>query len=364
MKRLCSAATFAAVALSSVAAFAQVPTTGNAMKMVPVKDQVDMELLTWNEIHDKIHKEGKTTVVIANGGTEQRGPQDVLGGHTIMGHNKGVEVAKKLGNALAAYTVPFSLASGDDVHNGGAGLSSDLFKAVNVAEIDNMVKNGFKYIFIMGDHGGGQAEMKEVAAYEDKKYASQGVRVAYISDFYSKSHDDFDEYSYEHHIPIASHAGVPDTSEMMYWEPVKGMYVRDVYKTVPFDPGPSAEEWKKQQEARKTAAANPQANGGQRGGRGGGRGAQAAPAMDPNTPIWVAIQGPQGQRGAGGDGEGGGRGGRGADPNAPPRVNNGITGDPHLSTKALGKIVVDITVNNAVNEIHKYMDMWKSGNNQ
>src|SRR5439155_18123455 len=166
------ATTLAVLALCAASGFAQVPTTGNAMKMVPVKDQVDMELLTWNEIHDKIHKESKTTVIIANGGTEQRGPQDVLGGHTIMGHNKGVELAKKLGNALAGYTMPFSMASGDDVHNGGAGFSSDLFKAVNVAEIDNMVKNGFKNIFVMGDHGGGQAEMKDVAAFEDKKYAS------------------------------------------------------------------------------------------------------------------------------------------------------------------------------------------------
>src|SRR5437773_7720118 len=115
----------AALVLCSALGFAQVPTTSNAMKFVPVKDQVDMELLTWNEIHDKIHKEGKTTVIIVNGGTEQRGLQAVLGGHTIMGHNKGVEIAKKLGNALSGYTVPFSLASGDPVHPGGAGLSSD-----------------------------------------------------------------------------------------------------------------------------------------------------------------------------------------------------------------------------------------------
>jgi creatinine amidohydrolase/Fe(II)-dependent formamide hydrolase-like protein len=305
-------------------------------------------------------------VIIVNGGTEQRGPQAVLGGHTIMGHNKGVEVAKKLGNALAGYTMPFSMASGDEVHPGGAGFSSDLFKAVNIAEIDNMVKNGFKYIFVMGDHGGGQNEMKEVAAYEDKKYAPKGVRVAYISDFYSKSHDDFDLYCYEHKIPLNSHASVQDTSEMLYLEPVKGMYVRDVYKTMPFDPGPNAEDWKKQYDAKMAAAANPAAAG-QRGGRGGGggRGAAAAPpVIDANNPIWVAIQGaPGGQRGGGdGEGGGGGRGGRGADPNAPPRVNNGSTGDPHLSTKELGKVYVNIVVNNAVNEIHKVMEQWKSGN--
>jgi creatinine amidohydrolase/Fe(II)-dependent formamide hydrolase-like protein len=302
MKRLSMAAVLAAGILWSLPGLAQVPTAGNAMKMVPVKDQIDMELLTWNEISDKMHNEGKTTVIIVNGGTEQRGPQAVLGGHTIMGHDKGVEIAKKLGNALAGYTMPFSIASGDATHPGGAGFSSDLFKAVNVAEIDNMVKNGFKYIFVMGDHGGGQAEMKEVAAFEDKKYAPQGVRVAYISDYYEKSHDDFDLYCYEHKIPLNSHASVQDTSEMLYFEPVKGMYVRDIYKTMPFDPGPDAETWKKQHDARMAAAAAPStAPAGRRGG--GNRGAATPPAVDANNPIWVAIQGaPGGQRGGGGEG--------------------------------------------------------------
>jgi hypothetical protein len=47
----------------------------------------------------------------------------------------------------------------------------------------------------------------------------------------------------------------------------------------------------------------------------------------------------------------GGWGGRGQDPNAPPRVNNGVTGDPRPSTKAIGKDLIDIIVNNGVNEI-------------
>jgi creatinine amidohydrolase/Fe(II)-dependent formamide hydrolase-like protein len=223
----------------------------------------------------------------------------------------------------------------------------------------------------MGDHGGGQAEMKEVAEYEDHKLAPTGVRVGYISDFYSKSHEDFNLYSYNHKIPIESHAGVMDTSEMLFWEPIKGMYVRDNYKTVPFDPGPAPEDWKKQYDANQKkaaeAAAAPAA-----AQAAGGRGAAAArgPYSMSSDPVWVAINeaapargGAAGGRGAApADGEGGGRGGqRGA---GAERVNNGITGDPHMATKELGKMYIELVVNNAVTEIHKEMAGFsaRSGN--
>jgi creatinine amidohydrolase/Fe(II)-dependent formamide hydrolase-like protein len=93
------------------------------------------------------------------------------------------------------------------------------------------------------------------------------------------------------------------------------MYVRPIYKTIPFDPtGQTPEQWKAARDARAARAAA--------GETGGGRG------------------------------QGGGRG-RATDPNAPPRVNNGLTGDPHPSTKEIGKVVFDIGVNNTVAEIKK-----------
>ena len=54
----------------------------------------------------------------------------------------------------------------------------------------------------------------------------------------------------------------------------------------------------------------------------------------------------------------GSRGQRGqpADPNAPPRKNNGITGDARRSTAALGKMQFDIKVDYAVRQIQGFIN--------
>jgi len=285
-------------------------------KTVNVKDIVDLELLTHTEVTEKLHQ-GMTSVLIVAGGTEERGPQDVLGGHTFIAHYNAVQVAKKLGNALVAPVLPITPnATGvrpGTTEPGGVTMPADVFKAVVAAEIESMSWHGFKDIYVMGDHGGGQKEMKEAAAEEDAKLASNGVHVYYISDFYDKTHNDIDMYLYEHKLPIGGHGAMMETSEMLYQEPMPGAWVRPIYKTVPFDPtGVTPEQWKAQRDAREARIAAGQ------------------PAMPP----------------------GGGQGGPRRDPNAP-RVNNGLTGDPHPSTPEVGKALIDICVNNTVAEIRK-----------
>ena len=181
------------------------------------QQQVDMELMTYPEIAAAMQT-GKTTVLIYNGGTEQRGPHAVLGGHTLIARRASVEIARQLGNALVAPVLPFSIAGGhlNPKWPGSVNLPGPVFSAVNEAVVDSMVVNGFKSIVLMGDHGGGQAELKALAQRLDKKYAAKGSRVYFCGDVYAKTHDDVDAWVKEHGLPPATHGGIHDTSLLMF----------------------------------------------------------------------------------------------------------------------------------------------------
>ncbi len=88
----------------------------------------------------------------------------------------------------------------------------------------------------MGDHGGGQKELGEVAKQLDEKYRAQGVGVVFCYEVYQKANADFDKWLVEHKYPLSSHAGIPDTSEMLYMGGDKGWVRKDLVASAVGDP--------------------------------------------------------------------------------------------------------------------------------
>jgi creatinine amidohydrolase len=298
MRRFLS--TIPAVALLSAAtAFAQAPAAKpaaakNAAQGAKKQPLVEFEMMTWPEVKQAL-ADGKTTALVYTGGTEQRGPQNVNGGHTLMGREIVRTIALRLGNAIALPVLPYTPNNASPDLPGTIGLTPELLGMILERITEQAMTTGFKNVVVMGDHGGGQPQTyADVAKKMDAKYAPEGKHVYFCDEVYAKAQGDFDKWLQEHGYPSSSHAGIPDTSTMLYLGGDKGWVRKELIATAEGDPMP-----------------------------------------------------PPGQRGRG----------RGAapDPNAPPRKNNGITGDARKSTAALGKMAFDIKIDYAVRQIQGFL---------
>lgn len=191
---------------------------------------VEFELMTWAEVKKAIHEQGKVNAIVYNGGTEQRGPQNVNGGHNLMGRETARAIALKLGNAIVAPVLPFSPNEANANLPGTIGLTGPIFAAVNERVAEQLIALGFKNVFLMGDHGGGQKELGEVAKKLDAKYAPQGIHVYFCDQMYEKAQGDYIKWVEANGYPQGSggHAGIMDTSEMLYLGGDKGWVRKDL----------------------------------------------------------------------------------------------------------------------------------------
>jgi len=193
------------------------------------KALVEFELMTWPEVRDALAA-GKTTALIYTGGVEQRGPQNVNGGHNIMGRAIVKEIALRLGNAIAMPVLPITPNNASADLPGTIGLTNDLLEKFLQRMVEQSVTNGFKNVVVMGDHGGGQGDgdknvYRKVATEMDAKYSASGVHVFYCDQVYEPANHAMEEKLAAQGYPRATHAGIHDTSIMMYLDH-DGTYVR------------------------------------------------------------------------------------------------------------------------------------------
>jgi len=152
-------------------------------------DSVFMEDLTWLEIRDAM-RAGKKTAIVATGGIEMNGPYLVLGKHNIILRGVTEVIARKLGNALVAPIIAFvpegtiDPPSGHMRYPGSISLTAPTFKALLIDVASSMKAAGFEHVILIGDSGGNQAGMKEVAAELSQKWAGGKTRIHFIPEFY------------------------------------------------------------------------------------------------------------------------------------------------------------------------------------
>ena len=188
-----------------------------------------IEDLTWTELRSAI-AEGKTSAIICAGGTEQNGPHMALGKHNAIARYAAGQIARQLGNALVYPVMPFSPAGdaaagiGHARFPGTISVSSELYLGVMRQLGQSAIAAGFKNVFLMGDHPGGQKELKLAAENLDADWKAKGVRVFYVADVQAKSMEQANAYMAKRKIAPGGHAGVWETSMMMMLSQTEKQY--------------------------------------------------------------------------------------------------------------------------------------------
>ena len=211
-----TAAFFVTAALTPAAAGAAAGAAGSAAS-APL---VEFELMTWPEVRDALAA-GKTTALIYTGGVEQRGPQNVNGGHNLMARGIAKAIALELDNAIAMPVLPFTPNNASAQLPGTIGLTTDLLEQVLERFVEQSIVTGFKNVVVMGDHGGGQGEgdanvYRRVATRLNDKYSAQGIHVFYCDQVYMPANAAFEKIVAAKGYPPSLHGGLTDTSIMMY----------------------------------------------------------------------------------------------------------------------------------------------------
>jgi creatinine amidohydrolase/Fe(II)-dependent formamide hydrolase-like protein len=193
---------------------------GLLLALVQAPSSAFIEELTWPEVRAAIGA-GKTDALVYSGSTEQNGPHMVLGKHNFIARYVAGAVAGKLGTALVYPIIPFAPTgelepkSGHMRFPGSVTLTDAAYGSVVRGVAESAIAAGFTRVFLLGDHGGGQSELKKVASELDERFHAHGARVFYVPDAYYRAGDEAKAELARRKIPAGSHAGPEDTSELM-----------------------------------------------------------------------------------------------------------------------------------------------------
>lgn len=193
-----------------------------------------LEELTWMEIRDLI-ADGTTTIIIPTGGIEENGPYLTTGKHNLILEATCPEIAEKLGNALCAPIVKFvpegniDPPSGSMLFPGTISLTQATFEALLLDIASSLKQSGFTDIVLIGDSGGNQRGMANVATTLGEIWSGDITRIHFVREFYDPGWEATEQYTEtELGISESRHDGYHDdiwvTAMMMVTDPEQVRY--------------------------------------------------------------------------------------------------------------------------------------------
>ncbi|HVW01936.1 MAG TPA: creatininase family protein [Planctomycetaceae bacterium] len=190
---------------------ATTPVDLQAPRPIAAADTLHLDEMTWMEIRDAL-RAGKRTAIVPVGGIEQNGPYVVTGKHNLIVRAIAERVARELGDALVAPVVPFVPEGNIDPpegwmrYPGTISVSDATYEALLTDICASLRAHGFERIALLGDSGGNQAGLANVARKLNTRWAREKTRVAHIAEYYN--HDDVDRWLEKrgiHQVPDGTH---------------------------------------------------------------------------------------------------------------------------------------------------------------
>jgi creatinine amidohydrolase len=166
------------------------PVNLNAPRPIDSGNSLWTEELTWMEVRDAV-KAGNTTILIGTGGVEQNGPYVAGGKHNFVLATVMPYIARSIGHTLIAPIVKFVPEGaiepeprGHMQYPGTISLEAATFEALLTDICRSYKAHGFKDIILIGDSGGNQKGMENVANALNAKWAGDTTRVHYLREYY------------------------------------------------------------------------------------------------------------------------------------------------------------------------------------
>ena len=188
----------------------------------------DLEAMTSVELRERI-AHGATTVIVPIGGTEQNGAHMVLGKHNVRAHVLADRIADALGNAIVAPTIAY--VPEGSIHppaahmkyTGTISVPDAVFEGLLEATARSFKQHGFKDVVFLGDHGGYQSDLAQVAERLNRAWAKDPACRAHApSEYYRITQTAYVAALKAHGVSeaeLGSHAGLADTALALAVDP-------------------------------------------------------------------------------------------------------------------------------------------------